>query len=218
MNRSWYTRGAKRGLDAAAAAILLALLSPVLGVVAVVVRRRLGSPVLFRQARAGRAERPFTMLKFRTMTDARSADGHLLPDGERLTETGRALRRTSLDELPELWNVLRGDMSLIGPRPLPLHYLPFFRPEERARFDVRPGITGLAQVSGRNRATWDERFSLDVVYVRTCSLATDARILWRTVRVALSRDGLVEDPESVMANLDDERRSELRGPDGTAAS
>jgi lipopolysaccharide/colanic/teichoic acid biosynthesis glycosyltransferase len=200
-----YSRAPKRVLDVVASGTLLLVLSPVIASVAVLVRRKLGAPVLFRQERTGRQERTFEMVKFRTMTDGRSPDGELLPDGDRLTSFGAFLRRSSLDELPELWNVLRGDMSLIGPRPLPVRYTPHFTPEERARFDVRPGITGLAQVSGRNALSWDARFALDVEYATSCSFLLDASILVRTIVVALRRDGLIVDPGAAMANFDVER-------------
>src|SRR5688572_22222238 len=172
----------KRSLD-----VLLVLLSapiwvPVIGALAVLVRLKLGSPVLFVQERPGRHARPFRLVKLRTMTGARDASGTVLPDAERLTSFGRVLRSTSLDELPELWSVLRGDMSLVGPRPLLTRYLPRYSEKHRRRHDVRPGITGLAQVSGRNAITWAEKLDLDVAYVDRCSLALDVRILWRTLR------------------------------------
>jgi len=164
--------------------------------------------VVFRQTRPGRDGEPFTIFKFRTMADGLDADGQLLPDADRLTRLGRVLRTTSLDELPELWNVIRGDMSLVGPRPLLVRYTPFLREEERLRLAVRPGITGWAQVNGRNNAAWDERLALDVWYVRNWSLALDLKILARTVRGVLRGDGVVVDPSSTLANLDDERRAQ----------
>ena len=163
---------------------------PVVAVVAALVRLRIGTPVLFRQTRAGLGGRPFTMVKFRTMTNARDAAGALLPDERRLTPFGRLLRRTSLDELPELLNVLRGDMSLVGPRPLHMAYLPRYSARHARRHDVRPGVTGLAQVSGRNALTWPEKFDLDVEYVDRASLSLDVAILWRTVRAVLFREGI----------------------------
>ncbi len=185
-----YLRYAKPALDRAAAAAALVVLAPVLGGVALAVRRRLGSPVLFRQTRPGLHGALFEMVKFRTMTDARDAAGALLPDAERLPPFGRWLRATSLDELPELWNVLRGEMSLVGPRPLLTRYLARYTPEQARRHDVRPGITGLAQVGGRNAISWADKFALDVQYVDTASLALDVRILWRTVASVLRRDGI----------------------------
>ena len=193
-----YSRLAKPALDRALAGAALVALAPVLGGVAVLVRRRLGSPVLFRQTRPGLHGRPFEMVKFRTMTDARDAAGTLLPDAERLPPFGQWLRATSLDELPELWNVLRGEMSLVGPRPLLMRYLDRYTPEQARRHDVRPGITGLAQVSGRNALSWDAKFALDVQYVERVSLALDLRILWQTVAGVLRRDGISADGEATM--------------------
>ncbi len=162
------------------------------------VRRKLGSPVFFRQTRPGLHGRPFRMVKFRTMTDARGPDGELLPDAERLTAFGRFLRATSLDELPELWNVLRGDMSLVGPRPLLMEYLPLYSPEQARRHEVRPGVTGWAQVNGRNALGWDDKFRLDVWYVEHRSIWLDCRILWLTVKKVLVRDGISAAGEATM--------------------
>jgi lipopolysaccharide/colanic/teichoic acid biosynthesis glycosyltransferase len=166
-----------------------------------VVRRKLGSPALFRQVRPGLHGRPFMMVKFRTMTDERGADGELLPDAQRLTAFGRFLRASSLDELPELWNVLRGEMSLVGPRPLLMEYLPLYSPEQARRHEVRPGITGWAQVNGRNAVSWDERFKLDVWYVDHRSLWLDLRILWLTVRKVLVREGISAQGEATMSRF-----------------
>lgn len=162
------------------------------------VRCKLGSPVLFRQVRPGLHGRPFMMVKFRTMTDERGADGELLPDAQRLTSFGRFLRATSLDELPELWNVLRGEMSLVGPRPLLMEYLPLYSPEQARRHEVCPGITGWAQVNGRNALSWEERFKLDVWYVDHRSLWLDLRILWLTVRKVIVREGISAQGEATM--------------------
>jgi lipopolysaccharide/colanic/teichoic acid biosynthesis glycosyltransferase len=180
----------KRALDLAAAVGGLLLLSPVLAVLALLVRRRLGSPVLFRQLRPGLHGRPFLLLKFRTMRDAVDASGEPLPDEQRLTPFGRWLRATSLDELPTLWNVARGDMSLVGPRPLLMEYLPRYSPGQARRHEVRPGITGWAQVNGRNALSWDEKFRLDVWYVDHRSLGLDLRILWMTLRKVFVREGI----------------------------
>lgn len=180
----------KRGFDIAAAGAGLILLSPVIAATALAVRAKLGAPVLFRQARAGRDDDAFTLLKFRSMLDARDANGRELDDHLRLTPFGSALRSTSLDELPSLWNVLKGDMSIVGPRPLLVHYLEAYTPEQARRHEVRPGITGLAQVSGRNSLDWDEIFALDVEYVERRSFALDLHILGRTVATVLSRDGI----------------------------
>jgi sugar transferase EpsL len=180
----------KRTFDVAGAALLLVLLSPLLAVIAIVVRIAFGSPVLFRQQRPGLHSRPFTLLKFRTMNERRGADGELLPDAERLTPVGRLLRRTSLDELPELLNVLAGDMSLVGPRPLLMEYLPLYTPEQMRRHDVRPGLTGWTQVNGRNALSWEDKFTLDVWYVDHRSLRLDLEILARTVREVLTGRGV----------------------------
>lgn len=191
----------KRSVDVFGALVGLILLSPLFLVVSVLVRWRLGAPVLFRQERLGRDERPFSLIKFRTMTDARGEDGALLPDAERLTSLGRRLRAASLDELPELWNVIRGDMSLVGPRPLPVHYRERFMSHERARHLVRPGITGWSQVQGRNTVDWDERLAMDVWYVMHRSLRLDLRILARTPMAVLSRRGISADGEATMHAL-----------------
>ena len=176
---------------------LLVLALPLL-LLWVLVRRKLGSPVLFRQVRPGLQGRPFMMVKFRTMTDERGAEGELLPDARRLTSFGRFLRATSLDELPELWNVLRGEMSLVGPRPLLMEYLPLYSPEQARRHEVRPGITGWAQVNGRNSLSWEERFKLDIWYVDHRSLWLDLRILWLTVRKVIVREGISAQGEATM--------------------
>lgn len=174
-------------------------------VVAVLVRVRLGAPVLFRQERPGRGGRPFDLVKFRTMSDARGPDGQLLPDDQRLTGFGRWLRATSLDELPELWNVLRGDMSLVGPRPLLMEYMPLYSQTQRRRHDVRPGITGWAQVHGRNAVNWNERFVLDIWYVDHRSLALDLRILLLSLGAVVTRRGIAADGHATMPRF--------RGPD-----
>lgn len=171
----------KRLFDILISATALVALAPVLVVLAILIRVRLGSPVLFAQLRPGLGGRPFRMIKFRSMTSERGPDGQLRPDDERLTQLGRWLRRTSLDELPELWNVLLGHMSLVGPRPLLMQYLERYDSRQARRHEVRPGITGWAQINGRNAISWNEKFELDVWYVEHRSLALDARILWRTV-------------------------------------
>jgi lipopolysaccharide/colanic/teichoic acid biosynthesis glycosyltransferase len=180
----------RRAVDVAVAATLLVVLSPVIAVVAIVVRFRMGSPVLFRQRRLGRGARPFALYKFRSMHAPLPGREGPEFDQERLGRLGRVLRSTSLDELPSLVNLLRGEIGLVGPRPLPVHYLPRFTPEQRARFEVKPGITGLAQVSGRNAVDWPQRLALDVRYVRERSLLLDARVLWRTVPMVLGRHGV----------------------------
>jgi sugar transferase EpsL len=188
----------KRGLDVVASALGLAVLSPVLLGTALAVRMRMGSPVLFRQTRPGLHGRPFTMYKFRTMRGERDARGELLSDAERLTPLGRFLRASSLDELPELINVLRGDMSLVGPRPLLMEYLPLYTPEQARRHEVRPGITGWAQVNGRNAISWDEKFRLDVWYVEHAGIGLDLRILLRTVLGVLRRACISHGGEATM--------------------
>jgi sugar transferase EpsL len=180
----------KRAIDVVGASAALVLLSPLLAVVAVLVRLRMGSPVLFRQQRPGRNGRPFVMTKFRTMTDRRGPTGELLPDAERLTGLGRWLRRTSVDELPELLNVVHGDMSLVGPRPLLMEYLPLYSEEQARRHEVRPGITGWAQVNGRNAVTWEDKFALDVWYVDHRSTRLDLEILAKTVSQVFSGHGV----------------------------
>lgn len=184
--------------DRFVAAVLLLLLSPLLLLLAWQVRRHLGSPCLFRQVRPGLGGRPFTMFKFRTMRDAQDAAGRPLPDAERLTPFGRFLRASSLDELPELWNVLRGEMSLVGPRPLLMDYLPLYTAEQARRHEVRPGITGWAQINGRNAQSWGERFRLDVWYVDHKSFFLDLKILFLTVKKVLVREGISAAGEATM--------------------
>ncbi|MDR1796629.1 MAG: sugar transferase [Clostridiales Family XIII bacterium] len=196
-----YPKYVKRLLDAVFAALLLAALSPLFLVLALLVAARLGRPVLFRQERPGQGARIFLLYKYRTMTDARGADGGLLPDAERLTDFGRALRRTSLDELPELLNILKGDMSFVGPRPLLVRYLPRYTPEQARRHETRPGLTGLAQVNGRNAITWEEKFALDVRYVDTVSFALDLGIFFRTARAVLGREGITGEGEATMGEF-----------------
>ena len=186
-----YQKYIKRLLDIAISFTALLVLSPVLLVVAVLVRTRLGSPVIFHQDRPGYREKVFRLCKFRSMTDARGADGELLPDAVRLTRFGKALRATSLDELPELWNILKGDMSLIGPRPLLVKYLPLYNESQRRRHDVKPGLTGWAQVNGRNAITWEQRFEYDVYYVDHISFLMDLKILFQTVAVVLRHLSLI---------------------------
>lgn len=180
----------KRFFDIILSACALVVLSPVLLVVAVLVRMKLGSPVIFCQKRPGRNERIFKMYKFRSMTDERDAEGELLPDEVRLTKFGRLLRSTSLDELPELWNILKGDMSIVGPRPLAVQYLPYYTEEEHHRHDVRPGLTGMAQTHGRNTLSWEEKFSYDLDYIKGISLGLDLSIILLTVKTVFVKDGI----------------------------
>ena len=188
----------KRLFDFATAVVTLVVLFPLIAIIALLVRSKLGSPILFKQERPGLRGKPFTLIKFRTMLDARDQRGALRPDAERLTDFGRWLRSTSLDELPELWNVLKGDMSLVGPRPLLMQYLPLYSAEQARRHDVRPGITGWAQINGRNAIGWDQKFALDVWYVDHWSLALDARILGSTVASIFSRHGISAEGEATM--------------------
>lgn len=188
----------KRLFDIIAALAALAILSIPFALLIWKVRRNLGSPVFFRQIRPGVKGRPFSMVKFRSMTDERDSHGQLLPDAARLTSFGKVLRASSLDELPELWNVLRGEMSLVGPRPLLMDYLPLYSAEQRRRHEVRPGITGLAQVNGRNTLSWEEKFKLDVWYVDNRTLWLDLKILFLTVRKVLARDGISATGEATM--------------------
>lgn len=184
---------AKRILDLTLTSLGLACAAPLLPVLFLLLRIKHGAPVLFKQQRPGLNGRPFLMYKFRTMTDRRDSEGELLSDAGRLTPLGRFLRRTSLDELPELFNVLKGDMSLVGPRPLLMEYLPLYSPEQARRHDVRPGITGWAQVNGRNAITWEEKFKLDVWYVDNQSFWLDIKILWMTVVKVLKREGITQE-------------------------
>jgi lipopolysaccharide/colanic/teichoic acid biosynthesis glycosyltransferase len=195
----------KRLIDVVGAAVGLVLLAPVLVVVALRIRRELGSPVIFTQLRPGLRGRPFRLRKFRTMTDARDGSGALLPDADRLTPFGRSLRSTSLDELPELWNVLRGEMSLVGPRPLLVEYLDHYTPEQARRHEVRPGITGWSQIHVRNDASWEAKLAMDVWYVDNRSVALDIRILLRTVMVALRRQGVSLAGHATTTRFDEER-------------
>ena len=191
----------KRAFDIAASASALVVPSPVLAITAHKVKKELGSPVLFRQTRPGLHGKPFEMIKFRTMKDAIDSAGNPLPDSERLTDFGRALRNSSLDELPELWNVVKGDMSLVGPRPLLMEYLPLYSKEQARRHNVRPGITGYAQVNGRNAIGWDKKFELDTWYVDNQSLWLDIKILLKTVKKVVVKDGISADGEATMSKF-----------------
>ncbi len=187
-----YVRHGKRAFDTLAASVAILLLWPFAACLAALIWYCVGSPVLFRQRRPGLHGVPFTLMKFRSMADRYDASGRLLPDADRLTGVGRFLRAASLDEIPELWHVLTGEMSLVGPRPLLMEYLPLYTPQQARRHEVRPGITGLAQVNGRNGLEWAERFELDLEYVKHCSLALDLRILARTAWTVLSRRGIAQ--------------------------
>lgn len=205
-----YARYIKRILDILLSGCALIVLSPVLLIVAILVRTKLGSPVIFCQERPGKDEKIFKMYKFRSMSDARDENGELLPDEVRLTKFGRALRSTSLDELPELWNIFKGDMSIVGPRPLAVVYLPYYTEEERHRHDIRPGLTGLAQVHGRNAISWEAKFAYDLEYLRTLSFRTDVKIIFLTVKKVLVREGIgqaEQAPESL--HIERQKKKEM---------
>ncbi|RXW81151.1 lipid carrier--UDP-N-acetylgalactosaminyltransferase [Enterococcus faecium] len=185
-----YEKYFKRGLDVLLSGIGLIVLSPVMLIVAILVRIKLGSPVIFKQQRPGLNEKIFSMYKFRTMTDERDHNGEYLPDEIRLTKFGKILRATSLDELPELWNILKGDMSIVGPRPLLVEYLPLYSERQRKRHNVRPGLTGLAQVNGRNAISWEAKFEYDYLYIEDYSFTKDINIIWHTIKKVLKHDGI----------------------------
>ena len=185
-----YEKYFKRALDFILSLLGIIILSPVLLIIAILVRVKLGSPIIFKQQRPGLNEKIFTMYKFRTMTDEKDKDGNLLPDKYRLTSFGKFLRSTSLDELPELFNILKGDMSIIGPRPLLVKYLPLYNEKQRRRHEVRPGLSGLAQVSGRNSISWEERFNLDIEYIENITLIKDIEIILLTIKKVLLREGV----------------------------
>jgi len=201
-----YKRFIKRWMDFILAFISILVLSPVLVILATLVRIKLGSPVLFKQKRPGLNEKIFIMYKFRTMRDERDEDGELLPDQIRITKFGKLLRSTSLDELPELFNILKGDMSIVGPRPLLIRYLPYYTETEKKRHCVRPGLTGLSQVNGRNLLEWSERLNLDVDYVQSISLSQDVRIILLTVKKVVQRKDIAVGNQHVIKSLDVERK------------
>lgn len=205
-----YERFIKRPLDFVLSAGALIVLSPIMLITAILVRIKLGSPILFTQERPGKDEKIFKLYKFRTMTDARNDDGELLPDTIRLTSFGKKLRSTSLDELPELINIVRGDMSVIGPRPLLVRYLPAYTERERHRHDVRPGLSGLAQINGRNYVPWDERLAYDVQYVNKITFIGDAEIVIQTIKNVLKRDDVATNTEEI----DEGYLDEIRGYTG----
>lgn len=190
-NNSVYILYIKRFIDILCSGIAVLVLLPIMAIIAVLIRTKLGSPVLFTQDRPGKSEKIFKMYKFRSMSDARDKDGNLLPDDVRLTSFGRKLRSTSLDELPELFNILKGDMSIVGPRPLLVEYLPYYTDEERHRHDVLPGLTGWAQVNGRNITVWDERLQQDIYYVNNASFPLDCKIVWMTIYKVINRSDIL---------------------------
>lgn len=197
----FYEKYIKRLLDILLSALALVILSPVLLITAVLVRVKLGSPVIFCQPRPGKDEKVFNMYKFRSMTDERDENGDLLPDEKRLTKFGRILRSTSLDELPELWCIFTGKMSIVGPRPLLVEYLPYYTEEERHRHDVRPGLTGLAQINGRNNLSWEDKFSYDLEYVHSISMIKDIRIILGTILKVISKADVQTDTQMTEGNL-----------------
>lgn len=205
-----YEKYIKRPLDCVLASAALAVLSPVFGVTALLVRTKLGSPVLFHQERPGKDGKVFRLYKFRSMTDARDENGELLPDDERLTRFGRLLRSTSLDELPELWNIAKGDMAVLGPRPLLVEYLPYYTEREMHRHDVRPGLSGLAQVHGRNALTWEEKFDWDLQYVDHITFAGDVKLLFETVYKTVKRSDILVGKQHRAGRLDVERAGQIQ--------
>lgn len=213
-----YEKFVKRILDFSLSGIAVVLLSPIMLITAILVRIKLGKPVIFSQERPGKNEKIFRMYKFRTMTDQKDSSGKLLPDEIRLTAFGKKLRATSLDEFPELINILKGDMSIVGPRPLLAKYLPYYRPNEKKRHTVRPGLTGLAQISGRNFLKWEDRFLLDVKYVENISFLMDMKIMWGTVKKVFGREDIMEidrDKNTMgFKNLDEERFDEFNNMKG----
>ncbi len=200
----------KRILDIVVSSIILLAASPILIVVGLLVLYKIGRPIFFIQQRPGFNEKPFKMIKFRTMKNIVGPDGQLLPDAERLTHFGKFLRASSIDELPELWNVVNGDMSLVGPRPLLMEYLELYSPEQARRHEIKPGVTGWAQVNGRNALDWDEKFSLDVWYVDNQSLQLDLRILWMTLKKVALRDNISADGEATMSKFTGQNSSRLK--------
>lgn len=204
-----YKKFVKRFLDIIISLTALIVLSPVLLIVAILVRIKLGSPVIFKQDRPGKDGKIFKLYKFRSMSDKKDENGKLLPDAERLTKFGKILRATSLDELPELVNILKGEMSLIGPRPLAVSYLPYYNEKEKHRHDVRPGLTGLAQINGRNALNWEERFSYDIEYVENITIINDLKILFKTFYKVFKRDGVVTRGTGKTIDFDEYRKAQL---------
>lgn len=204
-----YENYIKRCLDFICSFIAIILLFPVILIIALAVRMKLGGPIIFKQERPGYQEKIFTLYKFRTMTNQSDKKGNLLPDEKRLTKFGKFLRSTSLDELPELFNIIKGDMSIVGPRPLLLKYLPYYKENERKRHSVRPGLTGLAQINGRNALSWDERFELDVMYTESICFCQDVRILLQTIIKVIKKDDILVGNEHILQDLDVERKERV---------
>jgi undecaprenyl phosphate N,N'-diacetylbacillosamine 1-phosphate transferase len=211
--QGFYEKYIKRLLDIICSLLAIVVFCWLYAIIAILVRVKLGSPVLFKQPRPGKDEKIFSMYKFRTMSDARDENGELLPDKDRMTRFGKILRKLSIDELPELWNILKGDMSIIGPRPLLVRYLPYYRENERRRHSVRPGMTGLAQVCGRNFLSWDERFAKDVEYVDHLTFRLDVAVVFRTILIILNRSGIIEYDnvsQCTLRDLDEERAHDIQ--------
>ena len=205
-----YKKFFKRFLDIVLSLIAIIVLSPVYLIVSILVLIFMGWPILFKQPRPGKNEKIFNMYKFRTMTNKKDKDGNLLPDDQRLPKFGKFLRKTSLDELPEIFCILNGSMSFVGPRPLLVKYLPYYTEEEHHRHDVRPGLTGLAQANGRNLVNWDERFKLDLEYVNNVSLKMDIKVILKTINVVLKREGITDGKTETMTFLDEERKEKCK--------
>lgn len=205
-----YKKYVKRLLDIIISLLGLIILSPVILIVAILVRLKLGSPVIFKQERPGKNEKIFNLYKFRSMSDKRDENGNLLPEGERLTKFGKILRATSLDELPELINILKGEMSLVGPRPLLVEYLEIYTEDQKHRHDVRPGLTGLAQINGRNTLNWEERFAYDIKYVNNITFINDLKILFKTFYKVVKKDGVVTRGTGKTIDFDEYRKNQLK--------
>lgn len=197
-----YAKYVKRILDFTLSLLALIVLSPIMLILYILVRIKLGNPVIFKQMRPGKDEKIFKLYKFRTMTDEKDEQGNLLPDEQRLTKFGKFLRSTSLDELPELINIIKGDMAIVGPRPLLVQYLEFYNEEQKHRHDVRPGLTGLAQVSGRNSITWEEKFKQDIEYINNLTFKNDVKIIFMTIGKVFKREGISQDGEATMERFD----------------
>lgn len=202
-----YAKYIKRILDLILSLMALIVLMPLMIIIGILVRINLGSPIIFKQKRPGKNEKIFTLYKFRTMTDKRDIDGNLLPDEYRLTKFGKFLRSTSLDELPELINIIKGDMAIVGPRPLLVEYLPYYTEEEKHRHDVRPGLTGLAQVNGRNVLQWEERFSFDLQYVKNITFKNDMTIIFKTIGKVIKKEDILVGKQQILLDLDEERKN-----------
>ncbi len=202
-----YAKYIKRTLDLILSLMALIVLMPLMIIIGILVRINLGSPIIFKQKRPGKNEKIFTLYKFRTMTDKRDIDGNLLPDEYRLTKFGKFLRSTSLDELPELINIIKGDMAIVGPRPLLVEYLPYYTEEEKHRHDVRPGLTGLAQVNGRNAISWEEKLKYDTEYIKEISFYSDLKIIFKTIKKTIKREDILMGNEFVVGKFIDQRKN-----------